>query len=364
MLCGLVALAGPSAAQTVVSSSAECGEEESGVTLYGIVVPADGRGALAHAYVSIGTGSGQDTLRVLTDHRGVYLVCDIRPGHVVLGGHLSGYSSQPVELDVGPGDPVRTDLVIDFDGPPAAWERPDRAVAPGRIRGRLASAGGSPDGDRTIPIAWAVLSLVSTEWTALSDEEGGFEFDQVLAGPHVLRIDHVAHGTMYWPVYVPSGATVVFNAELSPVAIDVDPIVVTAIRETHLEHQGFYDRRAWGERTGQGFFLTREQIETWNPSRTSVVMSRAPGFEVQCRGGGRGCHVVSLRGQGRCPQAVLYLDGIKVTSLGQPIDDFVQPSDIAAVEAYTGMGDLSGEFADDESQRCGAVAIWTRRGGG
>jgi len=65
--------------------------------------------------------------------------------------------------------------------------------------------------------------------------------------------------------------------------------------------------------------------------------------------------------------ASLYLDGVRmpiVSGRGNDIlisgiDEFLVPGDIAGIEVYTGAGDLPGEFADFNAQRCGAVVIWT-----
>lgn len=144
-------------------------------------------------------------------------------------------------------------------------------------------------------------------------------------------------------------------------ALELDPIIVTVARESFLDRNGFYDRRDWGQRVGRGMFVTRSEIEKWRPSRISAMLGSAPGVVVECVGGGvRGCRVRAQRSP--CPQMELYLDGVQMLLGEDTIDDFATPSDIAGVEIYAGIGSLPADFADSRSQRCGAVAIWTRRG--
>jgi len=64
----------------------------------------------------------------------------------------------------------------------------------------------------------------------------------------------------------------------------------------------------------------------------------------------------------RCATSSLYLDGILFNTLGEPMDRFVLPGDIAGIEVYRGMGEMAGEFADPVSIHCGAVVVWTKSG--
>lgn len=171
------------AGQTVLRSTSDCSTDETGTPLYGQVRATDSVSTLAYAFVRL--ERYRDTTFVVTDHRGVYLACGLAPGPIRLSGHLGGYSSPPTDLSLPDDAPTRADLVIDFTGPPAAWTRPDRAVPPGSLRGAVRD----PDAG---PIPGATLSLVATGWQALTDADGRFVFGEVLAGPHVLRIDHLA----------------------------------------------------------------------------------------------------------------------------------------------------------------------------
>lgn len=61
----------------------------------------------------------------------------------------------------------------------------------------------------------------------------------------------------------------------------------------------------------------------------------------------------------------VYVNGrlFRLLAGGGPfgIDDLANPSDVAGVEVYTGLGDLPVQFADPNAQKCGAIAIWTGR---
>ncbi|MCJ7629704.1 MAG: hypothetical protein MUO50_15115, partial [Longimicrobiales bacterium] len=69
------------------------------------------------------------------------------------------------------------------------------------------------------------------------------------------------------------GREVDVRIELVPEPLELPPLVVVSERRSRLEVLGFYERR----RLGQGYSLTREEIETRRPALASDLFRMVPG---------------------------------------------------------------------------------------
>ncbi|MFQ5948594.1 MAG: TonB-dependent receptor plug domain-containing protein, partial [Acidimicrobiia bacterium] len=129
------------------------------------------------------------------------------------------------------------------------------------------------------------------------------------------------------------------------------------------------------EKVGLGEFVTRDDIERRQAVRLSQVLADLPRMDFQPFCPGWRCLVPIIRGRSPACRRVkreglqafigpsIYLNGRRVPMVVGGglfgIDDLTNPSDIAGIEVYTGIGDLPADFADFNAQRCGAIAIWT-----
>jgi hypothetical protein len=126
--------------------------------------------------------------------------------------------------------------------------------------------------------------------------------------------------------------------------------------------------------TANGKFFTREDIDRLNPPDIQSLMMRVPTAQVtpqivqfaRCSPGG--AYALS-RGGGKGATGVqVYIDGMRMT--GRIADDpatgfieqrevlrMVKPSQIQAIEVYSGVARIPGEFLDNA---CAVIAIWTR----
>jgi len=347
--------AGPDGGATVAASS-----------LVGAIASSNTGALVPGALVTVSAADGRrgdrpprDEMRILADPRGVFRLCALpMSGRTTLQAHYAGYAGVPVTISVGEGSVIRQDLSV-----PVAGTRANQGLTDGQASGQGEALGRVVarirDAHSREPVDAAFLLLERKDWQALTDRRGQFALSTVRAGLHVIRIYHIAYGTVLWSIEVPPGQTLDVQVELMPEPIELEPLVVTAVRSRRLEHKGFYDRRSWGERVGVGHFLTSGDIERSNPYRVTSLMGIMPGVHVECRGG-TSCYV-RMAGS-RCATSSLYLDGIEFNTLGEPIDHFVLPSDVAGIEVYRGMGEMAAEFADPVSIHCGAVVIWTKSG--
>lgn len=148
-----------------------------------------------------------------------------------------------------------------------------------------------------------------------------------------------------------------------PATLDEVSVVATGWRSPRL--RGFEERAR--TRAG-GTYITRENIDTWQPRRTSDTMLRVLGARLWDSSGT--IVVVSTRGEkvdlrkgvlmGNCVMRV-GVDG-HIKEWGFAID-MIDPSAIHGIEVYNGPATIPTEFAGMRTDSfCGLVMIWTRSG--
>lgn len=186
---------------------------------------------------------------------------------------------------------------------------------------------------------------------AQSDSAGRFVIDSLLPGRYHLEAEALGYSDVSRPLTLAERGTVELRIEMSPEALDLEPVVVTIARPAWLAEAGFYERRE----QGMGYTLTRAEIEARNPHRTSDLFYTIPGADVIAGRDGYSPATVLLRG--RCvPQVVL--DGAPF-SAPIPIDQVVSIDELEAVEVYHG----SSAATRYSTSSCGTIMLWSRRGG-
>ena len=63
-------------------------------------------------------------------------------------------------------------------------------------------------------------------------------------------------------------------------------------------------------------------------------------------------------------QPSIVIDGVRLPDLtGADLNMMVSPEEVAGVEVYTSAGTVPAQFKglSQESMRCGAVVVWTKR---
>jgi len=277
---------------------------------------------------------------VLADHAGQYRVCDL-PEDAEITITASTLDRIGTGLMLPPGDRVVHQLNLDIV-----------VSGPGRIAGRVI------DRETGRPIASASVTLAGDSVTRVSDANGAFTFEEALPGDQTLLVAHLAYETLSETISIEADRTIDVRAELSADPIELEPIVVTAVRNRRLDRRGFYDRKIWAERLGAGEFFLEDQITRRNPIHVSHLARDVPGVFTQCTT--RGCVVGT-----RCGPMSVYLDGVQVIRSGEAtgapvtIDELVRPVEVAAVEVYTGPAGLPAEYSGATGQ-CGALVIWTK----
>jgi hypothetical protein len=296
---------------------------------------------------------------------GVYVMCGL-PTNTPLSvrAGFADYSSEVTTVRIEPGPPAGWDFEIEVDD---AALRGDAAF-PGRILGTVF------DRRTNRPIESAELELTGDNVTRLSDGNGRFLFPDLAPGVYRVVVNHITYDRMEQIVNVPGNRTVEVRFNLSLDPIELEPLVVTVVRDRRLERRGYYDRRDIGEKVGNGVFFNLEEIQKLMPSRVTNLLQWVPGVRIDCSGGAYNCSIImsrgtpGLRGGGQtgCVNANVYLDGVRVVrdnqTSPQSIDAFVSPADIVGMEVYRSASEVPAEFSGSVGQ-CGAIVIWTGTGG-
>ena len=287
----------------------------------------------------------QKTEEIVADRHGRYRVCDVPEDH-------------SLTLQVTAADRTGPALDIPLEGRIVTRDLTVRVAGPGKLVGRVL------DRSTGEPVATASVGVTGTTRRTQSDENGYFVLEDVLPGDQLVEIERLGFEPVAELVSIVADRTVDLNVQMSADPIELEPLVVTALRDRRLEIRGFYDRRIWSERTGLGTFLGAEDIERRSPAAVTNLLREFPGLDVVCRGS-RECVVQSARASG-CSTINIYINGS--LTLGEnraspaarlSIDELVRPSEIAGMEVYAGAGSVPAEFSGTTG-RCGAIAIWTK----
>ncbi len=291
----------------------------------------------------------------VSDAGGRFAFCGLAPGPYLLRTALRGVGEGTARLSLRPGQMAAADLDILFR---SETERT------GAVRGRVVVEDGSP-----LPGAEV---RIGGELVRVTGPDGGFSFPDVPAGSAPLRVSFLGYGDAEGEVVVGGGQTVTVEIRLSPRPIELEPIVVEAVRFSTGGILADVQRRAnsaWGT-VVLGEDLAQRQARA---SRTTDILQNFGATVV-----GNGSAIFLHRTQ--CAPHV-YLDGVKVTRIPRSTSgtsaressegpqteaaralNMVHPADIAAIEIYRGPAEIPGEFLDSDA-RCGIILVWTKRGG-
>ena len=224
--------------------------------------------------------------------------------------------------------------------------------APGTLTGIVMAV------DET-PLGLARIAIVGSHLVVLSDADGRFAIARVRPGVQVIEVERLGYAKTTSSVQIQAGETLHVEVvlELEPVTlpsvdVEADPAVPVLLR-------GFYERKG----RGGGFFLTGEEIAEMRPRLFTDLLRRAPGVRLQPVRGPSGSSYQAVTGRMTgtriCPMQY-FVDGVPFPVTGDiGINNLIQPSDITAIEVYSGTSRVPVQFHSG-SAYCGVVVIWTR----
>jgi len=267
------------------------------------------------------------SLHFLTDSIGQFRLEDVKPGIYRMTLTRQGY-----RLEEG-------DFSVDRPGSFQISLSPTEVSAdasPGRIIGRVL-ARESREG-----IESATVSLVGTASRRETNSTGLFEFWDVPAGHHLLRVEHLGRGSQEDSIFVPESQLLEVEVLLSIDPIPLEGFTVTA-HSKWLATSGFFQRREPGY---DGRQWDRMQLEESKPVILRDVLETVPGVNQ-----------AGLQGyvsRGRCKMTV-FVDGIKMD--GWYDLDMIQPERVEAMEVFNGRGVT---MPIELSRYCGVIMIWLK----
>jgi hypothetical protein len=208
------------------------------------------------------------------------------------------------------------------------------------------------------PIGDAVVSVVGTASSALTDPRGGFRITGIAPGAYELRVAHVGYGEQTVRITVETGMGPV-RLKLSETAVALEPLTVDVLSSEELRTRGAGFRRS---------VVTRDQIalaENTNMTLPEVLRQYVPSVRVRRNERMVGSDVCielrTIRGTNgpSCLSPAVYLDGVPITnptSLYSTLDPNVVESMEVVPAAEAGARFGTGALY-------GALLIETRRPG-
>jgi TonB-dependent Receptor Plug Domain len=213
----------------------------------------------------------------------------------------------------------------------------------------------------TTRVAMVEVELVSVG-KRTTDSAGVFSFPFVAPGMYALRVRRLGFEPYDDSIRVSSTDTAIHEIALRQLPQELPTMVVRG-QVVHVP-KGFEEIYRRGAHSF-GYFITAEQIADRNPTQTRDLLVNVPGVVLEnnslafqrCRG--RVGSATSMEGS---PQ--VYVDGQRMTRFARSMGDevelalsYVEPRQIQAIEVYTGLSQIPGDFA---TQACAAIVIWTK----
>ena len=230
------------------------------------------------------------------------------------------------------------------------------------VVGRVLQAGD------TIGLPGALVEVVGQGIRSTANREGRYRLVGLVPGPQVLQVRLMGYLKKTLQVDLQEG-------RLSQLDISLDrfPNALTEVRiegqrrRVPPRYEDVYRRM----KVASGKFFTREDIDRFNPLDVQSLLMQAPTVHVNRNGltfaRCNGAAATGGSGLGGSPGVQIWIDGNRMTgrlSRNRPdpeeqreVLQQVHPSQIQAIEIYSGVARIPGEFLDDA---CAVIAIWTK----
>jgi len=207
------------------------------------------------------------------------------------------------------------------------------------------------------------VTLSEVDRTAVSGSGGFFSLSGVPQGLYEIRFSSLGFTEQTAPLLVEAGKGYRVDATLSEEAIPIEGVTVTVEAPEYTEFLANAEFRMNHNQHLGGIFMTREDFEVRGNPPLSAMLRGIGGVKLR---GSAGEYAVELRpGQMRQCRGnpLLFIDGQQISGRKDPMPlDMLPGIAIEIVEIYKGPASLPPEFGGSDAQ-CGAVVVWTRRGG-
>ena len=197
------------------------------------------------------------------------------------------------------------------------------------------------------------VEVVGTAQVVLTNDKGEFTMTKLPSGSQVLLARHLGFGAQTVAVDLNSREPQRVTIKLPKFVAMIDPVVVNARRAGNLDRVGFTQR----QKMGQGYYLTPEQLKDRRLVMLTDLFRTIPGLRVNSTP--YGDVVGSSRSAGGNDCVQYYVDDMPWQS-AEPgdINQFVNPTEVVAVEVYQGSNVPAQYSRGGES--CTTILLWTR----
>lgn len=215
----------------------------------------------------------------------------------------------------------------------------------GVVTGRVLDLSGAP-------ISRVRVSVNGDSAFAMSGSDGRFTLRNIRSGTRSVTARRLGFEPAAQVVAIHSGNPTDITVRLGEFVPVLDTVRITASSaQIGLDRVGFTKRKT----IGAGYYLTPEEISGRNALQLPELLTTAPMLR---RTTVDGHQVITGRPQGASNGCVTYfVDG--VPWMGGGIEDFIRPSEVAAVEVYS-TSFTPGQFIG-AAQQCETVVIWTKQ---
>jgi Carboxypeptidase regulatory-like domain len=214
--------------------------------------------------------------------------------------------------------------------------------------------------EKGVPIPHVDMALAGTHQQTTTNDSGSFALRNLPAGSQTIEVRKVGFLAADTALTLSARQPVQFQLTLHAAAVRLGTVAVQAARQAALERVGFDHRK----KTGQGHFLTAEDIHNRGATLFSDIARTIPGLLVVRMP--RTGQTVIMQGRGMSITSrgcVAYsIDGAPYQDIPRgSIDTFVHPEDIIGLEVYQ-SSEAPGEIniITPGSLQCALVVIWTR----
>lgn len=224
----------------------------------------------------------------------------------------------------------------------------------------------------TVPLPGTVVEIGGLSSSATATRTGFFRFARLPAGQYTMRVRKLGYESANVPIELKDGETEHRDIELTRLTTTLTEVRIEGqVRKVPPRFQDVYHRMS----TATGKFFTREDIDRLNPTDVQSLLDQVPTARVS-RGGikfarcNEGGQMALSSGGGKVQ---IWIDGLRMTGRIGPApqtgaDDaiaaeqrdvlkMVNPTQVQAMEVYSGVARIPGEFLDDA---CAVIAIWTK----
>lgn len=287
---------------------------------------------------------GIQAVEVRTDNSGHFRLCSVRAEvDMKLQAHFGMNHGRSVEVFLAPGSARLQDLVLLLSV---------EGTLSGYVRDYLTGE----------PVSNALVAVLGTTSSTLTDGAGHFILDDLPPGRHLVTTGHIAFEERTDSVTIFSEETVVIEIRMATEALEVQGFVVTARTR--------FGRTSLARDAKRADYLSREEIELILPRVTETAellrSMNVPGLRIrdvyqmdQITGVmvPSLCIEVSRRGSGDgCRPAALVINNVTVPFPGQVLRD-LDPNIIDRIEI---LSPIDAQFQFGSVAGNGAIVIYTR----